>query len=277
MIDSLVNAVTTAPWSPLRFGLALTLDHKKLVPLRRKMLLVWGAVCIGGSAVVGGATGFGASLIAAPFMLLAGYNVPQVVVICLVTTGVSRFTAAFRLRDKIDWRRVMLLVLGSVPGAFAGALMLPLLPEQQLKRAVGVGVVLCGIGMASARLSRPYIPSVPTQVFAGALSGFLSTTTSLNGPPVALLLTRAAARPLSFIADLAVYFTVTNALSLVILAGWGEVPTDVLWPTLPVLVTIAVIGNGLGHRIAQRLPAHTFRTAVLGLVILVGALTAVLA
>ena len=37
----------------------------------------------------------------------------------------------------------------------------------------------------------------------GAISGYFSTTTSLNGPPVVLLLGRARLPPLSFIADLA--------------------------------------------------------------------------
>lgn len=40
----------------------------------------------------------------------------------------------------------------------------------------------------------------------GAISGYFSTTTSLNGPPVVLLLGRAKLPPLSFIADLAGYF-----------------------------------------------------------------------
>lgn len=155
------------------------------------MLLVWGAVCIGVAAVVGGATGFGAALIATPFMLLAGYSVPEVVVINLVAGVVTRLGVALRLWDRIHWRRVALLVLGSVPGAWIGTLTLPWLPEHQLKQTVGVVVVLCGTGMALARFSRAYTPSADVQLLAGALSGYLSTTTSLNGPPVALLLTRA--------------------------------------------------------------------------------------
>jgi uncharacterized membrane protein YfcA len=241
------------------------------------MLLVWGAVCIGVAAVVGGATGFGAALIATPFMLLAGYSVPEVVVINLVAGVVTRLGVALRLWDRIHWRRVALLVLGSVPGAWIGTLTLPWLPEHQLKQTVGVVVVLCGTGMALARFSRAYTPSADVQLLAGALSGYLSTTTSLNGPPVALLLTRANLPPLSFIADLAAYFTVTNVLSLLILLGGNAAPTDILWPALPLLVATAVLGNALGLRIARRLPVRGFRAAVIGLVILVGALTAVLA
>jgi uncharacterized protein len=77
-----------------------------------------------------------------------------------------------------------------------------------------------------------------------------------------------------FIADLAGYFIVTNLLSLVILVGYNGFPVAVLWPTLPVLVAAAVGGTIAGLRIARRLPMQGFRTAVVALVILAGALTA---
>ena len=241
------------------------------------MLLFWGSVCICASAVVGGATGFGASLIAAPFMLLAGFNVEDVVIINLVAGVVTRIGVSLRLRSHIDWRRVTLLVAGSLPGACLGALPVLAFPEHALKRVVGIVVVLCGLGMAAARLQQPYVPSTRAQVAAGFASGFLSTTTSLNGPPIALVLARAGLPPLSFIADLAAYFTLTNAVSLLILLGRGPLPADILWPDLPVLVAIATVGNFLGLRIARKLPARGFRAAVIGLVILVGVLTATMA
>jgi uncharacterized protein len=241
------------------------------------MLLLWGSLCICASAVVGGATGFGAALIAAPFMLLAGFSVEDVVIINLVAGVVTRIGVSIRLWSRVDWRRVGLLVAGSLPGAWLGALPVLALPEHAMKRVVGIVVVLCGLGMAAARLRQPYEPSSRSQLAAGFVSGYLSTTTSLNGPPIVLLLARAGLPPLSFIADLAAYFTLTNALSLLILLDRGAVPTDLLWPDLPVLVAIAVVGNFLGLRLARELPARGFRAAVIGVVILVGALTAIMA
>jgi len=81
------------------------------------VLLFWGSVCIGLAAVVGGATGFGTALIAAPFMLLAGFKVEDVVIINLVAGVVTRIGVSLRLRAHIDWCRVTLLVGGSLPGA----------------------------------------------------------------------------------------------------------------------------------------------------------------
>jgi len=223
------------------------------------MLLFWGSVSIWVSAAVGGATGFGAALIAAPFMLLAGFSVEDVVIINLVAAVVTRIGVSLRLWRHINWRRVALLVTGSLPGAWLGAPPVLAFPEHALKRIVGIVVVLCGLGMAAARSQQPYMPSTRAQVAAGFVSGYLSTTTSLNGPPIVLLLAHAGLPPLLFIADLAAYFTLTNALSLLILLSRGPVPADILWPDLPVLVATAMVGNFLGLRIAGTLPARGFR------------------
>jgi uncharacterized protein len=237
------------------------------------MLIAAGAVCVGVASVIGGATGFGTALVATPLMLLAGYDVSEVVVINLVAGLVTRVDVVVRLRDLIDWRRVALLGAGSVPGAWLGAATLQWLPEHQLKQAVGALVVLCGVGMGLLRFGRPYVPSAGAHAVVGAIGGYLGTTTSLNGPPPVLLLICAGLAPLSFIADLAGYFIVVNLLSLAVLAGRHAVPPDVLWPTLPLLVAAAVLGNIAGLWIARRLPAHAFRNAVVVLVILAGALT----
>jgi uncharacterized membrane protein YfcA len=237
------------------------------------MLLALGAACVGVASVIGGATGFGAAMVATPLMLLAGFDVSEVVVVNLVAGLVTRVDVVVRLRHRIDKRRVALLGLGSVPGAWLGAETLQWLPEHQLKQVVGALVVLCGIGMAVAKSGPPYVPSPGVQALTGAIGGYLSTTTSLNGPAPVLLLMRARLAPLSFIADLAGYFIVTNLLSLPILAARDAVPPAVLWPTLPLLVAAAVVGNLGGMWIARRLPTQAFHKSVVVLVVLAGALT----
>jgi uncharacterized membrane protein YfcA len=66
---------------------------------------------------------------------------------------------------------------------------------------------------------------------------------------------------------------VANLLSLVVLASRHAMPQEVLWPTLPLLVAAAVVGNIAGLWVASRLPAQAFHSAVVVLVILTGALT----
>ena len=242
------------------------------------MTLALGCVCIAFASIVGGATGFGTALVATPLMLLVGISVPEAVFVILVVGLVTRCAVMLRLRRHVAWSRVGLLALGSIPGAWAGAEVLHVVSVQYLKIAAGVLAVLCGISMMVVpNPEEPRPPSTAAQVATGAVGGFLSTTTALNGPPPALLLTRAGIPPLVFIADMAGYFTAVSVVSLIILGARGQIPVSVLWPALPIYVAAALLGTGVGLWIAHRLPERAFRLAVIGLVIVAGALTAVTA
>jgi uncharacterized membrane protein YfcA len=242
------------------------------------LTLVLGCVCIAFASLVGGATGFGTALVATPLMLLVGIGVPEAVFVILAVGLVTRCAVMIRLRAHVVWQRVGLLALGSLPGAWAGAEVLHVVSVHYLKIAAGILAVLCGIAMVAVpNREEPRPPSRAAQAATGAVGGFLSTTTALNGPPPALLLARAGVPPMVFIADMAGYFTVVSAVSLTILGARGQIPHSVLWPALPIYIAAALLGTGAGLWIANRLPANAFRLAVLGLVIVAGVLTAVTA
>lgn len=234
--------------------------------------LLLGAVAIGIAAVVGGMSGFAASLLATPALLLIGYEVSAVVVVNLTVTVVTRLVVAIRSRAEIRGEQVWLLMCGSAPGAVLGALTVGLLPPEVLRITAGVVVVLLGIQLLlPVRGVRPI--GRTEHVATGALSGYLSTTTSLNGAPVAALLGRCRLPVSAFLATLACYFVITNLLSLGILAvvRFSDLPH--LWPALPVLVVAGLVGNAVGTRISTKLSAHAFARIVAALVIASGLAT----
>jgi hypothetical protein len=233
------------------------------------------ATAVGIASILGGATGFGASLLSTPLLLLVGLPVPEVVVVNLSATLVTRTAVLYRSRRDVDLRRVALLAAGSIPGAWLGAVTVGLLPPHVLKPAAGVLVVLAGLRLALVDSGRSRRPGTALVTATGLTGGYLSTTTSLNGPPAAVLLARARVPPTAFIADLAGYFVVTNTLSLAILAARDQIPHAVLWPALPVFVVTAVAGNQLGGLIARRLSGRAFRIAVVVLVVVSGLVTVV--
>ena len=121
------------------------------------------------------------------------------------------------------------------------------------------------------------LPDQHLKPAAGAIGGYFSTTTSLNGPPVVLLLGRAKIPPMSFIADLAGYFVITSIVSLALLWSGTGIDLPGLWPLLVACVVAGVTANQLGIAIARRLPTHLFRSAVIVLVVIAGLLTIVTA
>lgn len=236
-------------------------------------LILLAALCVAVASVIGGATGFGTALIATPLMLTAGIGLAETVAVNLVVALVTRIGVTVQLRRHIDWRRVALLGAASVPGAWLGVQTVGLLPDQHLQPAAGAVTVLCGLAMAlpTSQQSRP--PSVPATATAGVIGGYLSTTTSLNGPPVVLLLGRAKLPPLGFIADLAGYFVVTSLVSLTLLWTGTGIDLPGLAPMLAVCTVAGVAANQVGIAIARRLPTHVFRSAVIALVVVAGLLT----
>ncbi|GAA1025082.1 MULTISPECIES: sulfite exporter TauE/SafE family protein [Amycolatopsis] len=234
--------------------------------------MILGALAVAFAGFIGGLTGFGASLVGTPLLLLIGLPLPQVVVINLITTMITRLAVLHRERDHIAWRRVAILGAASLPGAAAGALTLHLLPPHALRILAGTVVVLSGLRLL-LRPTQEAHPATPIkQTVAGLLGGYLSTTTSLNGAPPAVLLASAKVPPRTFVGDLAGYFVVTNCLSLLLLVTAGQFDTTNLgW--LPPLVLAALAGNLLGGRLIGRVPRTVFDRAIVGLIVTSGLVT----
>lgn len=240
-------------------------------------LLIVGAAVVLAASVLGGVTGFGFSLVCTPLLLLAGFPLADVVVVNLTISGVTRVATAVRLRGFVNRRRAGWLVGGSVPGLLIGFLVQDAVPDAVLKVAAGTVAVLVAAFLLVRPSARPLEAPGPAprrySGLAGLLGGFLGITTSLNGPPPVILLSRQRAEPREFIADIAVYFVVGNASALLLIQMGGGLALDRLGLLLACWLPGAVLGNTLGLAVGSRLPADTFRLLTLGLVLVAGLAT----
>lgn len=229
--------------------------------------LVAGSLVIALAALVGGATGFGTSLVGTPALLLLGLTPGEVVTTNLSTALITRLVVVFQLRAHMASRRVLLLVAGSVPGALLGVQALSVISVHLITLLAGTCSLAAGIALAlNLRPQRPP-PSTGAPLTAGFLGGLLGTTTSLNGLPPAVLLASDSTMPLTFIADLAGYFVVSNSLALTILALRHTLAISALTTALPVWAVAALAGNRVGLWIAPRVPPERFRTLALAIII----------
>lgn len=227
------------------------------------------------ASVLGGVTGFATSLLSTPMLLLLGFGVAEVVVVNLTATLISRIAVLAMRRRDVDWRGVALLVGGSLPGAVTGALTVGYVDQRVLKTLIGIMITALGLYLLLRRRQPATVPGRRAYLCVGLAGGYLSTSISLNGPPVALLLGRARPTPARFVADFAGYFVGTNTISLVVLGLHGRIPGAVLWPVLPLLIVAAVTGNQIGTRLSGAIPRQAFQVAVTCLVIVSGVVTAV--
>jgi uncharacterized protein len=241
------------------------------------LLLIVGAVVVLGASVLGGVTGFGFSLVCAPLLLLLGMGLTDVVVINLTIGLLTRLATVARLHGSVHRRRAAVLVAGSIPGLLVGYLVRDLVSGDALKVTAGaVAVVVAALLLlrppAAGALDGPPAAGLATGT-AGALGGFLGITTSLNGPPPVVLLSRQNVAPQQFVADLAVYFIVCNGLALALIGLTGELDLGRVGLLLLCWLPGAMVGNALGNGWAARVPQGPFRVLTLGLVMVTGLAT----
>jgi uncharacterized protein len=238
------------------------------------MDLLAGALSVAAASFLGGVTGFGYALVATPLLLLAGFPLPFVVTANLSLALVTRVSIAYRFRAHVTLRRVVALVVGSVPGLWLGTRVLAGADPDAIKLAAGVLVMGLALALARSLTAPPPRPVPGAPVAAGFAGGFLGATTSLNGVAPVLLLARDKAAPRSFIADLAVYFVASNAIALGLLAQGGALSHRALFPAAVLWLPGSLAANWFGSTVGPRLPEAAFRRLTLAIIFVAGALTA---
>lgn len=240
------------------------------------MNLVAGGAVIAGAACMGGAAGFGTALISTPLLILLGFPLPFVVTLNLSLNMLTRMSVTYQLRAHITHRSWM-LIAGSVPGLVLGVAVLTSISSHAIKLGTGVAVLVLTILVARAIDAPPPRPLPGASVAAGLAGGFLAATTSLNGIPAVLLLAREKVAPLSFLADLGLYFVLSNAIGLVVLKMGHALNTDALFPALVLWLPGSLAGNQIGVALAKRLPERLFRWLTVAIAVVTGIVTLVTA
>lgn len=213
-------------------------------------------------AILQGSVGFGLGMLAAPLLVLID---PGFVPAPLLSAALAlTLLVAQRERHAIDFRGVGWALVGRLPGTLVGALVLSVAPQKTTPILVGVAVFVA-VGLIGSGMSLPRTPRV---LFgAGTLSGFMGTTTSIGGPPIAALYHDAAGDKVR--GTLSAFFVAGLVITLAALAIVGRFggPELVLAAGL---LPGAVIGYALSSHIAPILDRGYTRVAVLTVSTLAG-------
>ena len=138
-------------------------------------------------AAVQGSVGFGAGLLAAPILVMIEPQlVPGSVLIAALVLGTLMLR---REHQSIDVSGLCWVLAGRLPGTVIALATMAALPESGLVIAVGAMVIL---GAAISASGLHWGPTPATLTVSGILAGFMSTTSSVGGPPLALTYQRSA-------------------------------------------------------------------------------------
>jgi uncharacterized protein len=220
-------------------------------------------------AFVQSATGFGFALVLSP--ALFAVLEPVEAVTTLLSLGlVLNLLVLFEhgRPEHVEWRPLVPVLVAAVPGLAIGLVALNQLSKEALQVAVGAAVMLVA-GWQLLRRSRPARLPARSGWFAGFVSGALTTSISVSGPPVVIWLEARGISPEEFRASLAVSFFAFNlagAALLVATEGTGALDFATILP----LLGLVLVGHVLGALAFRRFDRERFFVAVLVLVAATG-------
>jgi uncharacterized membrane protein YfcA len=168
-------------------------------------------------------------------------------------------------------------MLAARPGLPIGAVLVRVLPADVLR--VAIGLIVCVLVahrlLRHAPASRP-VSSRGTAVIAGFTAGVLTTSTTTNGPPLALWLGGRGLSPAVVRDTVSAAFLILDVVGLVVVlavVGPQRALAEAAW--LPALIPVVVLGHLAGSWIFRRLPAHRYDQILLIAVAAAGALSVV--
>ena len=217
-------------------------------------------------------TGFGFALVLSPALFAVMDPVEAVMALLVLGFVLSLLVLFERGRpDHVDWRSLVPMLLAALPGLAVGAVALTRLSQQVLQVAVGVAVVCVAAWQLRRRLYvRTHEPvGLGAGLGAGFVSGALTTSINVSGPPVVLWLEARGVSPEEFRASLAATFLALDvAGGALILAAEGSDSFDA--GRVGPLLAIVIVGYALGALAFRRLDRERFYKLVLVLVACTG-------
>jgi uncharacterized membrane protein YfcA len=214
-----------------------------------------------------GVSGFGRGLIAIP---LLSFFIPmdQVIPMMILTGLLTTLLMFLKNHKNTDIRKILLMSLLGIAGTTAGVSLLKVLPVFHLKIIIGTLIMLFALLIAagfSIRVKRMKLAFGVT----GFISGFLSGSLSIGGPPVVFLLQGIREEKDAFRGNISLFFLIVSVFSVLNLFLNGMVSGDILRYSL-VFMPVILLGTLAGHLFSRKVNEIFFRKLVTGLLFLSG-------
>jgi uncharacterized protein len=230
------------------------------------------AVAAFAGAAVQSATGFGFALVLSPALFAVMDPVEAVTALLVLGLALNLLVLFERGRpEHVDWRALAPMLVAAVPGLAVGVVALTQLSKEVLQVAVGVAVILAAGWQLRQRRTARHVELAPGAGWAaGFVSGALTTSISVSGPPIVLWLEARRVSPEEFRTTLAASFLALNLVGgIVLVSAEGTGALDAA--AVAALLGLVAVGYAVGAVAFRRLDRERFFTLVLLLVAATGA------
>ena len=217
----------------------------------------WIALVVLIGACLQGAGGIGFGMFVGPVLAIGRPDlVPGPV---LLLAGLLSTMSAAREFRSIDFPTLGYSLAGRVPASIAGGMLFALLPVRTMSIVFAL-LILAAVAI-SVRGGR--VRALPRNlVFAGAVSGFMGTITSVGAPPMAIVYQEFA--PPRLRATIGAFFVAGAVGSIAVLAAIGRFGLHEIVLGLA-LVPPMLIGFAVSNLIVPHIDRHKMRFALLAM------------
>ena len=134
-----------------------------------------------------GMSGFGSALIAMPLLAMV-VDVKIAVPLCVLNGLLITFFLSFQLRSHINWKKILPLMLGCMPGIYVGVTILKKADDYVIRLALGILIIAYALYCLKFSKKTKPIKS-GWSYLAGFLTGAIGGAFSAGGPPTIIYTT----------------------------------------------------------------------------------------
>lgn len=199
-------------------------------------------------------TGFGFSIMATPFLLML-FLPHEAIQINIVLSFIISVLLIVKIKKDIDFLLLKRFVLGSVVGVPFGIFIFVSMNIEAFQLGVGILLLLFTLLL----VCKVKVKATPSRDFiAGGLSGLMTTSIGMPGPPLLLYLTgtdttKGKLRATTLAFYLFIYFV--SLITQISVAGTN----NIVWKSSLYAIPIVVLGLFIGQMMFKWLNQRTFR------------------
>ncbi|MBM7840078.1 putative membrane protein YfcA [Alkalihalobacillus xiaoxiensis] len=210
-------------------------------------------------------TGFGFSIIATPFLLML--FVPETAIqLNLVLSIIISLILLYKVKEDIHFPLVKRLIWGSLIGAPLGVGLLYLVNEQFVK--IAVGLLLLAVTFLLVR-NVTVTQTSARDLSVGSLSGMLTSSIGMPGPPLIVYFASARMTKESIRATTLCFFMIIYPISLFLQYLLVGIQREV-WVLSAYALPFVLIGLVLGQIVFKRINVGFFRKLTYVLLLVAG-------
>lgn len=218
------------------------------------------------ASVLQASTGYGFSIIGTPFLLML-YPVHEAIQINIILSIFLSLLMVRKIKDEFDRKLVSKLMIGSIVGMVSGVFVYLYFDVAWLKLTVGILTLLLTLLLIFKLTIRR---TKKRDVVIGGLSGILTTSIGVPGPPLLLYFSGLSLNPYTLRSTTLIFYLFVYSGSLLMQMVFGGTSTFI-WLHSLIAIPALIAGIFFGQNFIKWISQRTFRLVTYIILVMSGA------